>query len=78
MTMEIFLENDTLKALGSMGKTKLPLIQKSANKFVRLNAQNVTYDFKKTSVYDMVISFGGTPFYFKRAKLINENPNNLN
>jgi hypothetical protein len=25
----------------------------------------------------MIISFGGTPFYFKRANLITENPKNL-
>lgn len=78
MTMQIFLENDTLKAMGSMGNTKLPLIQKNTDEFVRLNAQNVRYNFEKTSTYDMVISFGGTPFYFKRAKLIKQNPNNLN
>jgi hypothetical protein len=77
MTMRISLENDTLKAQGSMGKTALSLQQKNTNIFVRSNAQNVKYDFTKTSKYDMIISFGGTPFYFKRANLITENPKNL-
>ena len=77
MTMQISVENDTLKAQGSMGKAKIPLLQKNTNEFVRRNAQNVKYDFTKTSKYDMVISFGGTPFYFKHAKLINTNPSNL-
>lgn len=77
MTMQISLENDTLKALGSQGKTPISLIQNAANTFVRLQAQNVKYDFTKTAKYDLVISFGGTPFYFKRAELIKENPDNL-
>ncbi|WP_299121627.1 serine hydrolase domain-containing protein [uncultured Winogradskyella sp.] len=77
MTMQISVENDTLKALGSMGKTKIPLLQNGTNAFVRHNAQNVKYNFNKTSAYDMIISFGGTPFYFKRAKLIKKNPSNL-
>ena len=77
MTMQISIENDTLKAQGSMGKTKIPLTQNNTNEFVRLNAQNVKYNFTKTSAYDMVISFGGTPFYFKHAQLIQKNPSNL-
>ncbi|WP_197052677.1 serine hydrolase domain-containing protein [Psychroserpens sp. Hel_I_66] len=77
MTMRISEENDTLKAQGSMGNSKIPLLQNNTNEFVRRDAQNVKYNFEKTSHYDMVISFGGTPFYFKRANLINTNPENL-
>jgi len=77
MTMEISVENDTLKALGSMGKTKISLVQSDTNEFVRVNAHNVKYKFKKTSTYDMIISFGGSPFYFKRAQLIKTIPTNL-
>lgn len=77
MTMQISIENDTLKSLGSAGKTKIALVQNSTHEFVRLNAQNVKYNFKKTTEYDMIISFGGTPFYFKRAHLITETPENL-
>ena len=78
MAMQISIENDTLKALGTFGETKIPLVQKGFNTFARVNAQNVKYDFNSTSEYDMIISFGGTPFYFKRANLIKQNPNNLN
>jgi len=78
MTMRISLESDTLKAQGSMGERALPLMQTNTNTFVRRNDQNVKYDFTKTSKYDMIISFGGTPFYFKCANLITENPKNLN
>ncbi|WP_026754553.1 serine hydrolase [Sediminibacter sp. Hel_I_10] len=77
MAMQISIENDTLKTLGTFGETKIPLVQKGFNTFARLNAQNVKYDFNSTSEYDMIISFGGTPFYFKRAQLIKENPSNL-
>ncbi|MEM5565826.1 serine hydrolase domain-containing protein [Psychroserpens sp. AS72] len=77
MTMQISIENDTLKAKGSMGKTKIPLIQINTNEFVRRNAQNVKYDFTKTKTHDMIVSFGGTPFYFKRAQLVYENPKKL-
>jgi CubicO group peptidase (beta-lactamase class C family) len=77
MAMQISIENDTLKALGSLGNTKIQLVQKGTKEFVRLNAQNVKYDFNITTEYDMIVSFGGTPFYFKRAQLIKENPSNL-
>ena len=77
LTMLISEENDTLKAQSSMGSNKIPLQQNDTNKFVRRNAHNVKYNFEKTPQYDMVISFGGTPFYFKRAKLIKTNPENL-
>nr|WP_321228876.1 serine hydrolase domain-containing protein [uncultured Psychroserpens sp.] len=77
MTMQISEENDTLKAQGSMGNNKISLQQNDTNKFVRRDAQNVKYNFKKTPQYDMEISFGGTPFYFKRAKLVTSNPENL-
>ncbi|WP_161792603.1 serine hydrolase domain-containing protein [Psychroserpens damuponensis] len=78
MIMQISEENDTLKAIGSMGKQHIPLLQVDTNKFVRRHAQHVTYDFTKTPNYDLIISFSGTPFYFKRATLITENPSNLN
>lgn len=70
MTMKLFVENDTLKALGSMGKIPVPLKQYSQNKFHRLQSENVKYDFTESSNHDMIISFGGTPFYFKHAKFI--------
>ena len=72
MTMKLFVENDTLKALGSMGKTPVALVQYATNKFNRAQSENVKYDFTTSASHDMVISFGGTPFYFKHAKFIDE------
>jgi hypothetical protein len=77
MTMHISKENDTLKAKGSMGKRPIPLLQSDKNLFVRLNAQNVKYDFTKTDKHDMTVSFGGTPFYFKRADISTKTPSDL-
>ena len=70
MTMEIFVENDSLKSIGSMGRTSAALIQHNKNKFYRIKSQNVKYDFTPSASHDMVISFGGTPFYFTHAKFI--------
>ncbi|WP_458628379.1 serine hydrolase domain-containing protein [Winogradskyella sp. PC D3.3] len=70
MTMKIFVENDTLKSKGSMGRTSVALVQFEKNKFHRKQSEHVKYDFTGSPNHDMVISFGGTPFYFKRAKLI--------
>lgn len=71
MKMTFTIENDTLKAKTNFGKFPVPLIATNNNKFTRLNSQNVKYDFTKTKEADLIISFGGTPFYFKRAKFIN-------
>ncbi len=70
MTMKIFVENDSLKSMGSIGKTSATLMQYDKNKFHRFNSQNVKHDFTPSETHDMVISFGGTPFYFKHAKFI--------
>lgn len=78
MKMYISIENDTLKAKGSIGKHKIPLVAFSNNNFFRANSQSVKYDFTVTKDQDLVISFGGTPFYFKRAKLIEKDALNIN
>lgn len=70
MTMKIFVENDSLKSIGSIGKTSTALKQYNNYKFHRTQSQNVKYDFTPSATHDMVISFGGTPFYFKHAKFI--------
>jgi CubicO group peptidase (beta-lactamase class C family) len=77
MTMKLFVENDTLKSIGSMGKTSVSLDQFAENKFHRTNSQNVKHDFTPSKAHDMSISFGGTPFYFKRAKFIDVDLVNL-
>lgn len=71
MTMKIFVENDSLKSIGSIGRTSAALKQFDKNKFHRTQTENVKYDFTPSATHDMVISFGGTPFYFKHAKFIN-------
>lgn len=75
--MHISKENDTLKAKGSMGKNRIPLVQTGKNLFVRLHSQNIKYDFTTTDKYDMIVSFSGTPFYFKRAKIITKSSSDL-
>lgn len=73
MMMTIFKEKDTLKSVGSIGRVAAPLVQFDKNKFHRINSQNVKYEFVKEDNYDMIIRFGGTPFYFKHAKFIDTN-----
>lgn len=70
MTMKIFVENDTLKSVGSMGRTAAALVQYEQNKFHRSQSQSVKYDFTPSVSHDMIISFGGTPFYFEHANFI--------
>lgn len=77
MTMKLFIENDSLKSIGSMGKTSASLDQFAENKFHRTQSQNVKHDFTPSKAHDMSISFGGTPFYFKRAKFIDADLVNL-
>jgi CubicO group peptidase (beta-lactamase class C family) len=77
MTMTLFVENDTLKAKGSLGKTPTDLVQFAHNKFHREQSENVKYDFSPSITHDMVITFGGTPFYFKRAQFVNADAVNI-
>lgn len=72
MKMEIFIENDTLKSKGSQAKKAVPLVSYAKNRFYRINNESVKYEFAdaKISGYDMMISFGGTPFYFNRAVFV--------
>jgi len=70
MKMTISLEKDTLRALSSLGKKEIPLIPFEKDKFSRLYNESVKYDFSKLSNYDLIITFGGTPFYFQRAKFV--------
>lgn len=78
MTMTLFVERDTLKAKGSLGKTAMDLVQFAPNKFHRAQSENVKYDFSPSITHDMVITFGGTPFYFKRAQFVNADAVNIN
>lgn len=70
MKMEIFVENDTLKAKGSQAKKGIGLLAFEKSKFHRMNNESVTYDFTKNKNNVLIISFGGTPFYFKKAQFV--------
>ena len=70
MTMTLFIENDTLKSKGSMGRTSAALLQYGKNKFHRAQSEHVKYDFTPSKSHDLIISFGGTPFYFKHAEFV--------
>jgi hypothetical protein len=69
MKMSILLENNILTAKGSQAKKSTQLKIKENNVYSRINNENVTYDFDNP-ISDLVISFGGVPFYFKKAVFI--------
>ncbi|MQP23928.1 serine hydrolase [Flavobacterium sp. LMO8] len=77
MKMEILVENDTLKSKGARAKKPTALIGFEKNKFHRINSESVKYDFTKNEKHDLVITFGGTPFYFKRAIFIDSKTVNV-
>jgi CubicO group peptidase (beta-lactamase class C family) len=79
MKMEILIENDTLKSLGGQGKKSIPLNSIEKGKFIRLNNSSVLYDFISASKAkaDLIVYFGGTPFYFSKAQFIDFNTINL-
>ncbi|MGX7667926.1 serine hydrolase domain-containing protein [Flavobacterium pedocola] len=70
MKMEILVENDTLKAKGSQAKKAIALTAYDKGKFHRSTNESVKYDFTQNKDYDLIIRFGGTPFYFKRAQFV--------
>lgn len=71
LRMEIFLENDTLKALSSFGRDATPLISESAHSFVRVDNSSIVYTFQteENSAADLLVDFGGAIFYFESIKL---------
>ncbi len=77
MKMEIFIENDTLKAKGNQAKKGIPLLSLEKNKFHRINNESVTYNFTKSEDQDLIISFGGNPFYFKKAQFVKNETINI-
>lgn len=76
LRMNIFIENDTLKALSSFGRHAAPLNSKSDASFSRIDNPSVVYSFdrSKTSESDLKVDFGGAIFYFERIEL-EANPN---
>jgi CubicO group peptidase (beta-lactamase class C family) len=70
LRMTIHCENNTLKAKSSFGKSFTNLKRLDENTFCRVDNQSVKYKFGDSS-YDLIVYFGGTPFYFKQASYIN-------
>ncbi len=71
LRMEIFVENDTLKAISSFGRNSTPLISKSANSFVRIDNPSIVYTFQteENTGTDLLVDFGGAIFYFESIEL---------
>ncbi len=79
LRMDIFLENDTLKAKSSFGKNSTPLILKSENSFVRIDNPSIVYAFETNNRRDadLLVDFGGAIFYFEKIELANNTNQNL-
>jgi len=71
LRMDIFMENDTLKAMSSFGSNATALVSESANSFFRIDTPSIVYTFqpKETTDADLLVDFGGAIFYFERIEL---------
>lgn len=76
LRMTIQYENNTLKAKSSFGKYFTSLKQLDDNTFCRIDSESIKYKFQDGS-YDLIVYFGGTPFYFKQAYNINVDKVNI-
>lgn len=75
LRMEIFIENDTLKAISSFGRDATPLISKTSNSLSRIDNPSVVYTFQTEDTgTDLLVDFGGAIFYFERIELA-QSPN---
>ncbi len=76
LRMEIFVQNDTLKAISSFGRSANPLVSHGGNSFARIDNPSVLYTFQsdENSNVDLYVDFGGAIFYFERIHL-DSNPN---
>lgn len=67
MQLLIYSENDTLKSRGLNAKAGVPLLSVDGRHFYRKANPGITYDFAQSGDWDMIISFSGNPFYFKKT-----------
>lgn len=76
LRMEIFVENDTLKALSSLGRIPNSLTPTRTTSFSRADNPSVTYSFfsQKELESQLHVDFGGAIFYFEKVTL-REAPN---
>ena len=72
MRMDIIKNGDSLYARGAQAKQAVALTPLSNGSFCRRNNETVKYTFptEHAREYDMSISFGGTPFYFKKVDFV--------
>ena len=66
LTMKVFVENDTLKAISSFGRDATPLISTGVNSLARIDNPSIVYTFhpNEKSDIDLYVDFGGAGFYF--------------
>lgn len=76
LRMEVFIENDTLKAISSFGRNATPLVSQTMNTLCRIDNPSIKYTFQNeiNEETDLCVDFGGAIFYFERVKLTS-NPN---
>ena len=71
LRMEIFIDNDSLRAISSLGNQATPLTPVDETVFARADNAAVTYSFfsSKTDKPDLQVDFGGATFYFESVQL---------
>ncbi|SHM97882.1 CubicO group peptidase, beta-lactamase class C family [Cyclobacterium lianum] len=70
LRMNIYVENDTLKTVSSMGSEASILIAAAPGRFSRADSPQVRYSFDQTAgIGDLQVDFGGAIFYFERIQL---------
>lgn len=76
LRMEVFIENDSLKAISSFGRNATSLVSITKNTLCRIDNPSIKYSFqnKGDEEADLYVDFGGAIFYFERVKLAS-NPN---
>lgn len=71
LRMEVYAENDTLKAISSFGSNATPLISQGINTYSRIDNPSIVYTFspEQRPNVDLYVDFGGALFYFERVDL---------
>ncbi|HFA49020.1 MAG TPA: hypothetical protein ENJ95_08385 [Bacteroidetes bacterium] len=79
LRMEVFIENDTLKAISSFGRNATPLVSETINTLCRIDNPSIKYSFQneKSEEADLYVDFGGAIFYFEKINLESNSIQNL-
>lgn len=80
LRMEIFIENDTLKAISSFGRNATALVSQTKNSLCRIDNPSICYSFQTedNEDADLYVDFGGANFYFEKVNLTAKPNENLN